>query len=76
VKGILTAFFDAEGIIHAKFVKEKQTVIGKYYKEVIKRLITRVRHLRPEFQESVSCYLLHDNAQVHSSCVVSEFLVK
>jgi hypothetical protein len=32
----------------------------KFYKEVIKRLITRVHHVRPEFQESRSWYLLHD----------------
>jgi hypothetical protein len=40
VKTMLTAFFDAKGIIHHEFVPEEQTVNGKYYKEVIKRLIT------------------------------------
>jgi hypothetical protein len=54
VKTMLAAFFDAKGIIHHEFVSEKQTVNGKFYKEVIKRLITRVHHFRPEFQENGS----------------------
>jgi hypothetical protein len=40
VKTILTAFFYAKGIIHHEFVPQKQIVNGKFYKEVIKRLIT------------------------------------
>jgi hypothetical protein len=42
VKRMLTAIFDARGIIHHKFVlekKKKQTVNGTFCKEVIKRLI-------------------------------------
>jgi transposase len=56
--------------------RKKQTVNGKFYKEVIKRLIARVHRVRPVFQESGSWYLLHDNAPEHSSDVVSEFLAK
>jgi hypothetical protein len=52
---MLTAFFYAKGIIHHEFVLEKQTVNNKFYKEVIKILITRVHCIRPEFQESGSC---------------------
>jgi hypothetical protein len=68
----------AKGIIQHEFVPEKQTVNGKFYKAVavIKRLIARVHLVRLEFQESGSWYLLHNNAQVHSSGVVSEFLAK
>jgi hypothetical protein len=76
VKTMLTAFFDAKGIIHHEFVHKQQTVNGKYYKNVIKRLIAQVHHLRPEFQESGSWYLLHDNALAHSLGIVSEFLAK
>jgi hypothetical protein len=53
-------------------VPEKQTVNGKFYKEVIKRLIARVHLVRPEFQESGSWCLLHDNTPVHSLGVGSE----
>jgi hypothetical protein len=75
-KTMLTAFFDAKGIIHHEFLQEQQIVNGKYNKEVFKRLITQVHRLRPEFQESGSWYLLHDNAQAHSSGVVSRYLTK
>jgi transposase len=59
-----------------EFVLEKQTVNCKFCEEVIKRLIVRIHGIRPEFQESESWYLLHDNASMHSSGVVSEFLAK
>jgi hypothetical protein len=57
-------------------VTEKQTVNGKLYKQVIKRLIAQVHHDSPEFQESGSWYLLYDNALAHSSGIVSKFLTK
>jgi hypothetical protein len=57
-------------------VPEKQTVNGKFYKEVMKRLIPQVHRIRPEFQENRSWFLLHDTAPAHSSSVVSKFLAK
>jgi hypothetical protein len=72
---VLTEFFDAKGIIHHEFVLKKQPVNGKFYKEVIERLIARGHRVRPEFHESGSWYLLHDNAAVHSSGI-SECLAK
>jgi hypothetical protein len=36
VKTMLIAIFDAKGIIHHKCVPEKQSVNGKFYKEVIR----------------------------------------
>jgi hypothetical protein len=68
--------FYAKVIIHHEFVPEKQTVNGNFYKKAIKRLIARVHRVRPEFPESGSWYLLHNNAPAHYSGVVSQFLVK
>jgi hypothetical protein len=68
--------FNAKGIIHHKFVPEKQTVNDKFYQEVIKTLIAQVHRVRPEFQEIGSRCLLHDNAPAYSSGTVSEFLAK
>jgi hypothetical protein len=76
VKIILTVFLYAKVSFIMNFVLEKQTVNGKCYKEVIKRLVARVHRVRPEFQESGSWHLLHDNAPAHSSGFVSEFLAK
>jgi hypothetical protein len=39
---MVDCIFDAKGIIHHESVPEKQTVNGKFYKEVIKRWITHV----------------------------------
>jgi hypothetical protein len=42
----------------------------------INRQTVGIHCVRPEFQESGSWYLLHDNALAHSSGVVSKFLAK
>jgi hypothetical protein len=76
VKTMLTAFFYAKGIVRREFVQKKQTENSKFYKDIIERSIDRGYCIRPECQESGSCYLLHDNAPEHSSDVVSEFLAK
>jgi hypothetical protein len=73
VKTRLAAFVDAKGIIHHHFVLEKQIVNGKFYKEMIKRLIAGVYCIRPEFQESGSWYLLHDNAGTFFRCCLHVF---
>jgi hypothetical protein len=75
-ENMLIAFFFAKGIIRHEFLPEKQTVNGKFYKEMIERLIVRVHRVMPEFQESGSWYLLHDSAPAHSSGVVSEFMAR
>jgi hypothetical protein len=59
-------FFFAIGMTDHEFVRETDC---KW--KVIKRLITLVCHVRPEFQESGSSYFLHGNALVHSSGTVS-----
>jgi hypothetical protein len=68
--------FDAKYISNYGYLPEKQTVNAKFYKEVIKSLITQVHCIRPEFQESGLWYLLHDNAPAHSLGVVSKFCWK
>jgi hypothetical protein len=75
-KTMPTEFFYDKGITHHEFAPEEQPVNGKLYREGIMRLIARVHRVRPEFQESGSWYLLHDNASAHSSGAVSEFLTK
>jgi hypothetical protein len=55
--------FYAKCIIHHKFMPGKRTVNGKFYNEMIKKLIARVHCIRPEFEENGSWYLLHDSAE-------------
>jgi hypothetical protein len=66
MKNMLTQFLCAE----------KADCKWQYYKEVTKRLTARVHNVSPEFQESGSWCLLHDNVPAHSSGAISGFLAK
>lgn len=76
VKVMLICFYDSKGIIHKEFVPPGQTITGEFYLDVMKRLLARIRRVRPEYRENGSWTLLHDNAPSHRSRVVTEFLIK
>ncbi|XP_025268578.1 histone-lysine N-methyltransferase SETMAR-like [Camponotus floridanus] len=76
IKAMPIAFFDSKGIIHKEFVPPGQTVTGDYYLEVLKRLMGRIRRIRPEYQDPESWSLLHDNAPSHNSLIVRKFLAR
>ncbi|UYV73903.1 hypothetical protein LAZ67_11001358 [Cordylochernes scorpioides] len=76
IKTMLITFFDSRGIIHKEFVPAGQTITGEYYLNVLKRLIARIRRIRPEYRDENSWGLLHDNAPSHSSLIVRRFLAK
>ncbi|UYV73952.1 hypothetical protein LAZ67_11001570 [Cordylochernes scorpioides] len=76
IKTMLITFFDSRGIIHKEFVPAGQTITGEYYLNVLKRLIARIRRIRPEYRNEDSWCLLHDNAPSHSSLIVRRFLAK
>ncbi|UYV70034.1 hypothetical protein LAZ67_7001543 [Cordylochernes scorpioides] len=76
IKTMLTTFFDSRGIIHKEFVPAGQTITGEYYLNVLKRLIARIRRIRPEYRDEDSWCLLHDNAPSHFSLIVRRFLAK
>ena len=73
---MLVTFFDSKGIIHKEFVPTGQTVSGAYYIEVLKRLMGRIRRIRPEYRDPDSWCLLHDNAPSHTSLIVRQFLAR
>ena len=59
---------------HKEFVPPGKTVNAVYYLGVMKRLLARIRRGRPEYRESGSWRLLHDNAPSHRSTLVTDFL--
>jgi hypothetical protein len=67
VKVVLTVFFDIEGVVHHKFLRQGQTVNRWYYLEVLKRLRENVRRRRPQLWRNNSWFPHHDNAPAHSS---------
>ena len=62
IKTMLITFLDSKGIIHREFVPTGQTITRAYYLEVLKRLMARIRRIRPEYHDPKTWSLLHDNA--------------
>lgn len=76
VKTMLIAFFDNDGIIHKEFVPPGQTVNAAFYEDVLKRLLQRIRRVRPDLHKSGKWVLLHDNAPAHTAIRVRQFLAQ
>lgn len=76
VKTMLICFYDSKGIIHKEFVPPGQTVNAVFYLGVLKRLVRRIRRIRPEYREEGSWRLLHDSAPSHRSILVTDLLTK
>ena len=65
-----------KGIIHKEFVPTGQTVNAVFYVGVLKRLVSRIRQIRPEYREEGSWRLLHVNAPSHRSTLTTDYLTK
>ena len=48
----------------------------QYYKGVMKRLLNRIRRVRPGMRESGDWFLLQDNAPSHNATIVKQFLAQ
>ena len=51
---MLICFYDSKGIIHEEFDPTDQTVNAMVYVGVLKRLVSRIRRIRPEYREEGS----------------------
>ena len=67
-------FFDMQGIVHKEFLPHGQTINGKLYCEVLKRLREGIRGKPPDKWKKNKWFLHHDNASAHTSLVVRQFL--
>ena len=76
VKTVLIAFPDSKGLIHHEFVPEGQTVNAGVYGGVLKRLVQRIRRIRPELYQSGQWNFLHDNARSRTVIRVLNFLAQ
>jgi len=76
VFNMLITFFDSKGIIHKECFLSCQTVTAKYYLKVLKRLMARIRLIRPEYRDPKSWSLLHDNASSHNAIIVCQCLAQ
>ena len=74
VKTMLNVSFDADRIMHSKFVHESTTVNSQYYLGVMERLHACMRRVNNGQFHSNSWMLLHDNAPTHCALNVKQFL--
>ena len=69
-------FFDSTGMIYMHWVPTGQTVNKEYYVEVLKEFRKRFRRKRPALFKSVQWHFHQDNAPVHNSILVTDYLTK
>ena len=74
VKSMLIFFFWHYRFVHKEFVPPGQTVNGKFYWDVLRRLRENNRRKHSDKQRDNSLALHHDNALAHASLVMQQFL--
>ena len=69
-------FFDSTGMIYMHWVSTGQTVNKEYYVEVLREFRKRFRRKRPALFKSGQWHFQQDNAPVHNSILVMDYLTK
>ena len=69
-------FFDSAGMIYRHWVPAEQTVNKEYCVEVLREFRKRFRRKRPALFKSCQWHFQQDNAPVHNSILVTNYLTK
>ena len=69
-------FFDSTSMIYMHWVPTGQTVNKEYYVEVLREFRKRLRRKRPAPFKSAQWHFHQDNAPVHNSILVTDYLTK
>ena len=75
-KLLMIPFFDSTGTIYMHRVPTGQTVNKEYYAEVLREFRRRFRRNRPALFKSDQWHFHQDNAPVHNSILVTDYLTK
>ena len=75
-KLLMIPFFDSTGMIYMHWVPTGQTVNKEYYVEVLSEFRKRFRQKRPALFKSAQWHFHQDNAPVHNSIFVPDYLTK
>ena len=75
-KLLMVPFFDNTGIIYMHRVPTGQTVNKEYYVVVLREFRKRFHRKRPSLFKSGQWYFQQDNAPVHNSILVTDYLTK
>ena len=73
---IADPFFDSTGMIYMHWVPSGQTVQTEYYVEVLREFSKRFRRKGPALFKQGQCHFHQDNAPVHNSILVTDYLTK
>ena len=76
LKLLMIPFFDSTGMIYIYWVPTGQTVHKEYYVEVLREFSKRFRQTRPALFKSGQWHFHQDNALIHSSILVTDYLSK
>ena len=69
-------FFDSTGMIYIHWIPTGQTVNKEYYVEVLRESRKRFHWKRPALFKSGQWHFQQDNAPVHNSILVTDYLTK
>ena len=72
----MITFFDSTGVCYMQWVPTKQTVNKEYHVEVLMVFRKWFRRKRPALFKSAQWHFHQDNAPVHSSILVTDYLTK
>ena len=75
-KLLMIPFFDSTGMIYMDWVPTGQTVNKGYYVEVLREFRKRFLGKRPALFKSGQWHFQQDNAPVHKSILVTDYLIK
>ena len=75
-KLLMIPFFDSTGMIYMHWVPTGQTVNKEYYVEVLREFSKRFCRKRPALFKSAQGHFQQDNAPVHNSILVTDYLTK
>ena len=73
---LMIPFYDSTGMIYMHWVPTGQTVNKEYYVEVLRDFRKRFRQKRPALFKSAQWNFQKDNALVHNSILVTDYLTK
>ena len=75
-KLLMIPFFDSTDMIYMHWVPTGQTVNKEYYAEILREFKKRFRQKKPAFFKSGRWHFHQDNAPVHNSILVTDYLIK
>ena len=75
-KLLMIPFFHSTGMIYIHWVPTGQTVNKEYYVEVLREFRKRFQGKRPALLKSGQWHFHQNNAPVHNSILVTDYLIK